>query len=266
MNDVVYSAAFPKSGITWLNYMLYHALFDAPREPARIDSDFIVDMHEHLARVPSAQPGRRCYVKTHFGFSPALPLLARAERAVCLVRDPIDVMMSVWDFQHLMGQPELLSASQVIKDRVLRAFAQRWVASGGDAMPFAGTWVANVSSWMDQTALPVLFVRYERLKAQPAAQLARILHFLGAQASSARIDEAVQASSVQAMRQQEQHEIDTRQPGAFYRPQMEMGYQQGFRFVGRLNAGAYATVLNGEEQTVADRVFGPVLERLEKLG
>src|SRR5206468_7191085 len=64
----------------------------------------IVDIHENLARVPPPQ-ARRHYVKTHFAFSDALPLRERADRAVCLVRDPIDVMMSIWDFLHLLGDP-----------------------------------------------------------------------------------------------------------------------------------------------------------------
>jgi hypothetical protein len=264
MADIVYSAAYPKSGITYLNYMLFNALFDEPRDPARIDSDYIIDIHENLARVPAPQD-RRQYVKTHFAYDAALPLRERAERAVCLVRDPIDVMMSIWDFLHLLGDATLLDASDEVKDQIFRSFAGRWVTTGGDQMAFAQTWVANVASWMDQTAIPVLFVRYERLKADPEAQLARVLAFLGERVSDERIGLAVRSSSVDAMRQQEQHEIDTKQSGAFYRPQLETGYQKGFRFVGKLNAKSYATVLTEGERRVADRVFGPVLERLALL-
>jgi hypothetical protein len=262
--DIVYSAAFPKSGITYLNYMLFNALFDEPRDPARIDSDYIIDIHEHLARVPAPQTGRH-YVKTHFAYSAALPLRERADRAVCLVRHPIDVMMSIWDFLHLLGDPTLLGASEEVKDQIFRGFAQRWVTTGGDQMPVAQSWVANVSSWMDQRAMPVLFVSYESLKADPAAHLDRVLAFLGERVTEDRIELAVKQSSVDAMRQQEQREIDTKQPGAFYRPRLEAGYQQGFRFVGRLNANSYDTVLTQDERGMADKVFGPVLERLAKL-
>jgi hypothetical protein len=266
MADIVYSAAYPKSGITYLNYMLFNALFDAPRDPARIDSDYIIDIHEHLARVPAPQtPTKRHYVKTHFAFEAALPLRERADRAVCLVRDPIDVMMSIWDFLHLLGDPTLLGASEEVKDQIFRSFAQRWVTTGGDQMAFAQSWVANVSSWMDQRAIPALFVRYESLKADPAAQLDRICAFLGERVSDDRIALAVQGSSVDAMRQQEQREIETKQSGAFYRPQLETGYQKGFRFVGRLNANSYDSVLTPDERAMADRVFGPVLARLATL-
>ncbi len=45
MKDVTYIAAFPKSGITYLNYMLFHLLFDAAQDVERIDSDYIFDLH-----------------------------------------------------------------------------------------------------------------------------------------------------------------------------------------------------------------------------
>jgi hypothetical protein len=264
MADIVYSAAYPKSGITYLNYMLFNALFDEPRDPARIDTDYIIDIHENLARVPP--PGqRRQYVKTHFSYDRAMPLLARAERAVYLVRDPIDVMMSAWDFRHLLGDTSVLDASEAVRDRLLREFVARWVTTGGDAAGFGQTWVGNVTSWMEQRDLPVLFVRYESLKADPAAQLARVCAFLGETVAPARVAEAAQQSSVGAMPQQEQREIDTKQSGAFYRPMLERGYAEGFRFVGKLNTNSYATVLTEPERQAADRVFGPVLARVAAL-
>lgn len=264
MADIVYSAAYPKSGITYLNYMLFHALFEAPRDAAKIDSDYIIDIHENLPRVPPPG-GRRHYVKTHFAYTPAMPLRVRAERAICLVRHPIDVMMSIWDFLHLLGDPGLLDAAQAQKDQIFQAFVDRWVATGGDAMPIAGTWVANVTSWLDQRDLPVLLVRYEALKADPVAQLARACGFLGAAVAPARLEDAVRQSSVGEMRKQEQREIESKQSGAFYRPQLEKGYERGFRFVGRLNANSYDSVLSEAQRREADRVFGPVLARIAAL-
>jgi len=260
MADIVYLAAHPKSGVTYLNFLLFHALFDAPRDPARIDCDYIIDMHEHLARVPAPGP-RRCYVKTHARYDRALPLIERADRAVHLVRDPIDVMMSLWDFMHLLGQPAVLDAPQAAKDQLFRNFVRRWVATGGDQIG-PQTWVSSVTSWLDQRDLPVLFVRFEALKADPVGQLARVCEFLGESVARERLELAARESSVEAMRGQEQREIAAKRPGAFYRPELEKGYAQGFRFVGRVNANAYTTVLTDAERREADRVFGPVLARV----
>jgi hypothetical protein len=263
MADIVYCAAYPKSGITYLNYMLFYALFDEPRDPARIDADYIIDMHEHLSRVPPPDTGRH-YLKCHASYDPALPFLERAERVVYLVRDPIDVMMSIWDFLHLLGEPNLLGAPQPVKDRIFRNFVQRWVTTGGRQMA-AQSWVENVTSWLDQRRLPILVVRYEALKADPAVQLERVCGFLGETIAPERLRLAAHQSSAGEMRKQEQREIESKQTGAFYRPELEKGYEQGFRFVGRINTNSYDTVLTDEERREADRVFGPVLARVTSL-
>jgi hypothetical protein len=77
--------------------------------------------------------------------------------------------------------------------------------------------------------------------------------------------EAASRSTVGEMRKQGQREIDAQQPGAFYRPMLQKGYERGFRFVGRLNAQSYDSVLTDAERREADRVFGPVLQRLAAL-
>ena len=122
VNDVSYIAAFPKSGITYLNFMLFHILFDRPQDVRLIDSDYIFDVHESLARVPPPGDVPR-YVKIHFAYSPRIPLRERAHRAVYLLRDPIDVMMSVWDFKHLTGEDGLLDASPADREACSNAFA-----------------------------------------------------------------------------------------------------------------------------------------------
>src|SRR5271170_486644 len=65
VKDISYIAAFPKSGITYLNFMLFHILFDCPQDARLIDSDYIFDFHESLARVPPVSDEPRC-LKIHF--------------------------------------------------------------------------------------------------------------------------------------------------------------------------------------------------------
>src|ERR1700757_3218620 len=157
MKDICYIAAFPKSGITYLNFMLFHLLFDRPQDIRLIDSDYIFDLHESLARVPP--PGELDhYVKTHFPFAAQIPLRERAARAVYLLRDPIDVMMSVWDFKHLIGEAGLLDISQSHREALFQKFCQQWLSSGGLVYPWAGSWRDNVASWLNQKELPLLVV------------------------------------------------------------------------------------------------------------
>lgn len=260
MKDISYIAAFPKSGITYLNFMLFHCLFERPHDVRLIDSDYIFDVHESLARVPPPGDVPR-YVKIHFPYSPRIPLRERASRAVYLWRDPIDVMMSVWDFKHLIGEDGLLAASSADRAALFQRFCQHWLTTGGLIYPWAGSWKDNVASWLDQSELPVLVVRYEQLKAKPFDELKRIVSFLGHEATDQRIAAAVEAGKPDNMRKLESEEINMGVSGIFYRPSLARGYAQGYRFVGRMHGGSSEKFLGPAERQYANQIFGPVMER-----
>lgn len=269
MGDIVYCAAFPKSGVTYLSFMLYYALFEPPYDIAKIETDHVIDIHAYPQAVPPAGDVRR-YVKVHFPYGPALALGDRAERAICLVRDPTDVMMSLWDFVHLTGSEALLNAPDAMREGLFREYVAYWVASGGDpqryaGIDFTGSWTRHLASWLDQTAVPTVFVRYEALKADPVAQLARIFAFLECDVPRERLAFAAQKSTVSEMRQQEQTEIDGKsaQAGAFYRPEFAAAYQKGFRFVGKLHGRSYDSVLDDRQRRDVDRLFGSVMARVD---
>ena len=260
MRDISYIAAFPKSGITYLNYMLFHVLFDRPQDVGKIDSDYIFDLHESLGRVPPAGHVP-LYVKSHFPYSSGHPLLQRASRSVYLWRDPIDVMMSVWDYKHLLGEDGLLDASPAEEDSKFQLFCKHWVTSGGMVYPFAGSWFGNVSSWLDQTDRPTLVVGYERLTAQPFEEIKRILRFLSVEASDERVKAAVQAGRPENMRKLEAEEIDKGVAGVLYRPGLARGYAHGYRFVGRMHDGSSEKILTPAARQHASQLFGVLVDR-----
>ncbi len=263
VQDISYIAAFPKSGITFLNYMLFHILFDCPKNAHLIDSDYIVDVHENLSRVPPPSEAPH-YVKVHFAYNHRIPLRHRANRAVCLIRDPIDVMLSVWDFKNLTGEDRLLEDSPTDRNAKFDQFCRDWLSSGGAAYPWAGSWIDNINSWLDQSEMPLIVIRYERLKEQPFAELQRILEFLDRPTTDQRIAAAIDAGKVENMRKLESAEIANRTSGVFYRPSLAKGYAQGYRFVGRLHHGSYEKVLSPAARHCADQMFGPTLERVRK--
>jgi hypothetical protein len=267
MKDICYIAAFPKSGITYLNFMLFHLLFDRRQDARLIDSHYIFDVHESLKRVPP--PGEMDqYVKLHLPFGPQIPLRPRAARAVYLLRDPIDVMMSVWDFKHLTGDDGLLDASSSLRERLFQRFCQHWLNTGGLVYPWAGSWRDNVASWLNQQELPLLVVGYDRLKGNPATELRRILRFLGRQVSTERITAAIEAGKPDNMRKLESEEVKAGTSGIFYRPGLARGYAQGYRFVGRMHGGSAKKILSPTAREYADKIFGPLLahasERMDR--
>jgi hypothetical protein len=260
MKDVSYIAAFPKSGITYLNFMLFHILFDCPDKAAHIDSDYIFDLHESLHKVPP--PGNvPLYVKIHFAHSPALPLRQRADRVIYLLRDPIDVMMSVWDFKHLLGEDGLLEATPDQQAGKFQSFCKHWITSGGMVYPWAGSWRDNVSSWLDQKDIPLLVVSYAQLKSRPFEEVKRILRFLDRETDDQRVHAAVVAGRPENMRKLEAEEISKGVSGVFFRPALARGYERGHRFVGRMHGDSSQKVLTPAARQYANEAFGPVMDR-----
>ena len=264
MKDICYIAAFPKSGITYLNFMLFHLLFDRPQDVRLIDSHYIFDLHESLASVPPPGEAEQ-YVKLHFSFGPQIPLRQRAARAVYLLRDPIDVMMSVWDFKHLTGEEGLLDASATDRQALFQRFSQHWLSTGGLVYPWAGSWRDNVASWVNQRELPLLVVRYEQLKSNPAEELRRILRFLGRQTGEERLAAAIEAGKPDNMRKLELEEVKAGVSGIFFRPGLARGYAQGYRFVGRMHGGSSEKILSPAARQYAAQIFGPVLAHASAL-
>lgn len=254
--NVNFIAAYPKSGITFLSYMLFRALFERPDDLSKINSDYIIDVHRHLDRVTTGE-NELFYVKCHFAFGPELPLRSQARRAILLVRAPIDVMMSAWDYKHLTGEGNLHLMSEAVRAPLFRQFVADWISSGGRAYHWAESWVNNVNSWLDQREIPSLVIHYEALKARPAEELRRILNFLDQPVSQERLLAAVEFGDVTRMREGEERAVAA---GA----NLFVGHEKGYRFVGRLHQNAYRTVLGDEQRDLADRVFGATIDKISK--
>ncbi len=143
--DVNLVTAYPKSGITFLSHLLFRALFERPDDWSNLHKDYIIDIHQHPDRFTIGEGGP-FYVKSHFAFGPVLPLRARARRAILLVRDPIDVMMSAWDYKHLTGEGNLHLLSEAVRAPLFRQFVADWISSGGQAYPINGPAVGGTTS------------------------------------------------------------------------------------------------------------------------
>jgi len=255
--DVNFITAYPKSGITFLSHMLFGALFERPDDWSKINSDYIIDIHHYADRMPS-NGSNPIHVKSHFAFGPDLPLRARARRAILLVREPIDVMMSTWDYKHLTGESNLHLMSEAERVPLFRRFVADWILSGGLAYQWAGSWRNNVNSWLDQREIPFLVIRYETLKARPAAELRRIMDFLDQPVSEDQLAAAIEFGAVENMRQNEEHAIAAGAAGLL------PGYDKGYRFIGRLHQNAYRTILSEEQRRLADAAFGETIDKIRR--
>ncbi|MBK7403757.1 MAG: sulfotransferase domain-containing protein [Phycisphaerales bacterium] len=192
---VVWIASYPKSGNTWVRFLLYHYFWGEPANSLEINRR-IPDLHRPSGRIETASD--RLFVKTHLIRSEALPFLAQTERAIVVTRHPKDVLLSGLNYARL--ENEAVDAS---------AYARAFIAGGGDPawsqMGF-GTWAGHAASWLGGAPFPVHHATYEALKADPHAGLRAMLGFVGEAIDEAALARAVDLSGFERLREMERRE------------------------------------------------------------
>lgn len=187
---ITWLASYPKSGNTWLRFLLADILLGRAPGSSLETARRIPDIHR--PDLP-ADPGEREIIKTHFMRSPTHPRLHETARVVHIVRHPRDVLLSALNYRRLEG---------VINDLTDAQYARAFIAAAGDplwARLGYGSWIRHSESWLEP-GVPVLLVRYEQFKADPAAQLRRVLDFIGVEAGTGDIERAVKGSTFDNLR------------------------------------------------------------------
>jgi hypothetical protein len=65
------------------------------------------------------------------------------------------------------------------------------------------TWSGHVKSWVDDSGLPLLVIRYEDMHAHPVETFTRAVDFIGLSFTRLEIEDALEQSSFTRMKQQE---------------------------------------------------------------
>lgn len=191
-------ASFPKSGNTWVRFLLYHYFYVELTDTLELGRR-IPDIHAgDFERAESGTP--TLLVKTHWGVGPDMPHVGRTAGAIYIVRRPKDVLLSMLNYYRLR-EP----GAAWTDERFARLFIQGGADPGSLRNGF-GTWEDNVLSWLGQRRFPLLLVRYEDLKKDAAAELRRMVAFLGGAVDDGRVGAAVEACSFEKMRALEARE------------------------------------------------------------
>ncbi len=218
--------SYPKSGNTWLRMMLSSlisartvvdingvgiglATFAEMDECLGIESGELTD-----AEISDARPALHAallansagplllrkvhdrYWVTPSGVAAFTPELSRG--AVYLGRDPRDVAVS---YAHHRGVGIDETIERMADEAIVLGQAE---TSGKEQLPQPlGSWSGHVRSWLEQTDIPVLTVRYEDLLRDPLTALTRIAAHLGIDATAEQLQAAVAATRFDVLRTQE---------------------------------------------------------------
>lgn len=277
MDGVYWLASYPKSGNTWLRFILWYCM--QQDEPAEIDINaatpgFLVygseraafDEHvgvkasdlthdevlawrpEVLRRVLATGPSFRI-LKTHdarvlVGNGQELIPSDISTAAIHLVRDPRDVALSL--ARHLgrsIDETITLMGTpghrmSASRSHLNKQLCQVW-----------SSWSGHTESWLAPAPYPIKTIRYECMRADPVAVVAGVLDVLGIRCTAARLAAAVAATSLETLRAQE----------------ARVGFQERGRsgaFFGDGQVGGWRNRLTPAQQHRIEADHGPVMQAL----
>lgn len=254
--SIVWLASYPKSGNTWLRFLLYSAMFGPPEQSLDIARK-LPDVHRPLPT--DVMNDERIIAKTHYMFTDRHPKAADTERAVLIVRHPRDVLFSALNYRRLSG----LTTAQMPDAQ----YARHFIGSRGDPEFINqgfGTWEQHVNSWANQDSFPVHVLKYEQLKSDTANHLRAVLDFLEISADDNAIDAAVKASSFDAMRAMEIREKhqNAKNPGS---QSLFVGTQQarqsGTYFMNTGKSGNSLRTISPDLEAAFNKAFAEPMQR-----
>jgi hypothetical protein len=231
LKGIIWLASYPKSGNTWFRVFLTNLLSDADT-PASINelgstpiasargvfdnnigfeaSDLTADeidrlrpeLYTHLAET-ATEP---LFMKIHDACTdvaanmPLIPSEATGG-ALYFIRNPLDVAVS---FAHHNGTDYDNSIALMANEAF--AFCRKTNRLHNQLRQKLLSWSSHVLSWIDKAPFPVCLIRYEDMKTQPLETFEKAVRFAELPHTSRQIQKALNFSSFEVVRQQEEAE------------------------------------------------------------
>lgn len=213
-NDVMV-ASYPRSGNTWLRFLLTRILTGKSAGFDNVNS-VIAEIGIHKDALPLL-PGEGRLIKTHELYRPTY------KRAIYLIRDVRDVLLSQYSRENELG---LVWWGDF--DGYIKAFLE------GTINGF-GPWQEHIPQWLDSPLAKrgdVLAVKFADMRRNTQETLERIVDFLGLEVQPKVIAEAIADNTVEKMRAREERSQtlhkSTGEEGRFVRKGAIMGWREKF--------------------------------------
>jgi len=210
-NDV-FIASYPKSGNTWLRFLLAQVLSGKPATFDTINSLIPeIGIHHYAAKL---LPGTGRLIKTHELYTPCY------KRAIYLIRDVRDALLSQYAREKELG---------LVWWGGLDAYIPRFL--NGSINNF-GSWHEHIPNWLDSPLAQrgdLLVVQFEEMRRNPQPNLERLVDFLGYQVSPEALAQAIAANTVARLRARENDtqriHRSTSEEGRYVRQGAVMGWR-----------------------------------------
>lgn len=189
-DDDLYIVSYPKSGNTWVRFMLGNLLSQTDAVTFSNLEQKVPDIYQNPARLLT-RLARPRILKSHEYLDP------RYRKVIYIVRDPRDVAVS---YYHYLIKMRVIAEGYPIMD-----YIDRFI---GGRLDTFGSWRDHVGGWIGARLgrIDFLLVYYEAMLDNPGQELRKISAFLGHSANDEQIAAAVAMSSFERMRMLEQKE------------------------------------------------------------
>ncbi|MGR6431467.1 sulfotransferase domain-containing protein [Rhizobium sp. PAMB 3174] len=185
LHSDLYLVSFPKSGVTWLTFIFANLIAKMNNDATIINffnvDDYVPDIHvsRHLdSRKSNFFPYFRI-IKSHSPYNPAY------RKNIYLIRNPVNVLISYYKFLSYIGKPYQGSFEKFVEDP--RYGVEAW-------REHVNSWVRSPPSRM------VTFVRFEDLRSDTVSALKGLTWKLGVEIPQSVIEAAIDASSLESMK------------------------------------------------------------------
>ncbi len=225
MGKIVWLASYPKSGNTWIRNFLHNILrdpkgtYDINKMTDLSTGDSIVDWFQRVIKKPRAEWSDQeiadarwevqrlitlsrpdnVFVKTHNAMVEYLgqPLIHMqwTAGAIYIIRNPLDVAISAAD--HYGTDIDGAIANMAKSNNGT-------LGSEKAVYEVHNSWSTHVLSWTQNPHPGLLVVRYEDMLKKPKLAFGNVVRFLGLPAPPERIERAIENSSFEKLRQQEE--------------------------------------------------------------
>jgi len=237
--DDTFIVSYQKSGNTWLRFLVAN-LMSSGSPVTFLEMEDRVPMIYDCSNWALRQKRRPRVIASHECFDP------RYSRVVYIVRDPRDVAVSSY-YHHL-------KLRDIPDGYPMESFVPRWLLETQYDSPRFGSWREHVLSWTETRGNNpgFLLVRYEDMKQNPQRELGRVGSFLGMDASTERLAQAIESSGPERMRELEkqQHELWLR----------TKGLRSDVPFVRKAEAGAWKSALSETSEQAIEADCGAVMQ------
>ena len=205
MTDFLWVASYPKSGCTWMRFIIAHLLFDVDESKSLIRA-MVPNMHDWEGPLDYSWQGAHP-VKTHLAYQ-NLPSRMHSRRAIYIMRNPLDMIDSAINY--------MCQNNAAMRDKFIDEFSRNGtIEPWGNTLGYS-SWEENVMSWTkEDLGFPVLALKYEDMLEDTHSNIKKVADFLLIEINDEKIEKIVNETAFSNMKKIEEKELTSGVEGVF---------------------------------------------------